>query len=325
MQGIPALPLVAAYRDLGRWVTEQELALSPAEADSLYRYIQWNAREENKWYRYDYYRDNCSTRVRDALDMVLGGALRRAVNAREYGVTWRGETLRLAVAYPVLDLGMDFALGPRADATLSAWEEMFIPMRLVELIRDVRIHRASGITTPLVRAERRLVVDDRLAEQASPPELFWPSLAGGLALAGTLLMLALLGGRSTAARLGIATLGAAWHTLAGSAGLLVLYLGLFTRHVFMGRNLNLLLATPASLALAALFPLAIILGSARIVRAARSLSLLAAAFALAAVALRLVPALSQENRPLLALAVPAHMALTFALWRVTAARVGAAA
>ena len=325
MEGFPTIPLVAAYRTAGRWVTEQELALSPNEADSLRRFIQWNAREENKWYRYDYYKDNCSTRVRDALDMVLGGALRREVSAREHGVTYRSETLRLAAAYPLLDLGMDFALGLRADATLSAWEEMFIPMRLLELIRDVKVRRASGVATPLVRAERRLVVDDRLADRASPPDLFRPSLAAGVALAGVLVVLAVLSGRSSAARWGIATLGTLWHALAGSAGLLVLFLGLFTRHVFMARNLNVLLATPASLALALLFPLAIAGTSKRVARAAGSLSALAAAAALAAMVLHAVPALAQENRPLLAFAVPAQMALAFALARATAARGGEAA
>jgi hypothetical protein len=93
----------------------------------------------------------------------------------------------------------------------------------------------------------------------------------------------------------------------------------------MARNLDVLLATPASLALAVLFPLAIVRPSERLVRAARSLSVLAVAAALAAVVLRVVPALAQENTPLLALAVPAQMALAFALWRATAARSGVTA
>lgn len=325
MEGFPTLPLVAAYRNAGRWVTEQELALSTAEADSLRRFIQWNAREENKWYRYDYYRDNCSTRVRDVLDMVLGGAIRREVSSREHGVTYRSETLRLAAAYPVLDLGMDFALGLRADATLSAWQEMFIPMRLLELIRDVKVRRGGGVPTPLVRAERRLVVDDRLADRPSPPDLFWPALGAGMTLAAAVLVLGTLSGRSGAARWGIATVGAAWHALAGSAGLFVLFLGLFTRHVFMARNLNLLLATPVSLALAVLFPLAIGRSSQRAVRIARSLGVFAVVAALAAMALRVVPGLAQENGPLLALVVPAQVALAVALWRATTARGGKAA
>ncbi|MEO7962437.1 MAG: DUF4105 domain-containing protein, partial [Gemmatimonadaceae bacterium] len=65
---------VLVYERMNRSVTVQELRLSNAQKASLRDFIEWNARDENKFYRYDYYRDNCSTRVRDALDKVLGGA-----------------------------------------------------------------------------------------------------------------------------------------------------------------------------------------------------------------------------------------------------------
>ena len=321
MQGFPTLPLVdQIYRRFGRWVTEQELALTPGQADSLWRFIQWNVREENRYYRYDYFRDNCATRVRDAIDMVLGGALKRAVIAHEHGVTFRDETLRLGVAYPLLDFGMDFVQGRRSDATMSAWEEMFVPMRVLELLRDVKVRREDGTMGRLVRAERRLVVDERFAEADAPPDYVLPALAAGLGLAGTLLVLSLGAARSGAARVGIATLGTAWHLVAGTVGVFVLYLGLFTRHTFFAQNNNMLLATPASLALAILFPLAIARPSPRIVRAAFALSVIAAICAIVAVALRSVPSLSQQNRPLLALAVPVQLASAFALWRATTAR-----
>lgn len=321
MQGFPTAPLVAAYRDAGRWVAEQELALTRVQADSLWRFIQWNAREENKWYRYDYYLDNCSTRVRDALDLVLDGAIRRSLATREHEVTWREETLRLATAYPALNLGMDFVLGPRADATLSAWEEMFVPMRVRELLREVRVPREKGRLGPLVTAERWLVESDRFAEPRLPPDLLWPSTVLGYAITGVLLGLCLLDARSLAARWGVGVIGAAWHLLAGVSGLLLLVAGLFTRHAFMAQNVNVLLATPASLALALLIPFVLARApGAGFVSAVRGLGVLAAVCALATVALAFAPALSQENRPLIALAMPVHLALAFALWRVTGAR-----
>ncbi|MFI5310222.1 MAG: DUF4105 domain-containing protein [Gemmatimonadales bacterium] len=321
MQGFPTAPLIELYRADGRWVVEQELALTRPQKDSLQRLIQWNAREENKWYRYDYYRDNCSTRVRDVLDQVLGGAIRGEVAAREHGVTYRSETLRLAAAYPLINFGMDFALGRPADDTISAWEEMFIPMRVSQLLRDVRIRRAGGGSDHLVMRERTLVADERYAERSVPPDMLWPALAAGLGVTAVVLVLSLLTGRSRAARGLIALIGTAWHLLAGVAGALVLCAGLFTRHAYMARNLNVLLATPASLALALLIPLAFIGARyGRAARAVRALGILAAACALAVVALRLVPGLSQENRPLLALAVPIQTALAFALWRATGSR-----
>jgi hypothetical protein len=319
MEGFPTLDMIAQYRSLGRAVWEQELALTGTEKDSLWRYIKWNAKEENKWYRYDYYRDNCATRVRDALDMVLGGAIQRDVAAHEHGVSYRSETLRLARAYPLINYGMDFVLGRPADDTLSAWEEMFVPMRLQELIRTMRVRHSDGTVGRLVRRERQLVVDDRYVEATAPPGYFSPALEVGLAIAGVVLVLCMVPGWGTAVRWALGAIGASWHLLAGVVGMLLLGAELFTRHAaYMGHNVNVLLATPASLALAVLFPLALRpSASTLVVRAARSLSVLAAACAVLAVFLRLVPSLTQGNRPLLALAVPVHGALAFALWRTT--------
>ena len=48
-------------------------------------------------FSYDYYRDNCSTRVRDALDLALGGAIRRTLVGVPTGPTYRSHTRRLVV------------------------------------------------------------------------------------------------------------------------------------------------------------------------------------------------------------------------------------
>ena len=324
MQGFPSAWLVSVYRGSGRAVWEQELTLTRVEKDSIWSYIKWNAKEENKWYRYDYYRDNCATKVRDVLNMVLGGSIDRAVATHEHGVTYRSETLRLARAYPLINFGMDFVLGRPADDTLSAWAEMFVPMRLQELIRNIRVRHSDGTHGRLVRRERQLVADVRYQDSDTPPGYFTPALEVGFVISGVLLALCLLPGATTATRWSIGIIGTSWNLLAGVVGLLLVCAELFTRHAaYMGHNVNVLLATPASLALVVLFPLAMrASASPRIVRAARSLSVFAAACSITTVLLRLVPSLAQHNRPLLVLAVPVQATLALALWRVTMARRG---
>lgn len=323
MQGYPSVPLVTLYRSNGRAVWEQDLALTAPERDSLWRYIQWNAREENKYYRYDYYRDNCSTRVRDAIDLALGGSLRRATDLRAHGVSYRSETLRLGAEFPLINFGMDFALGSRADSTLTAWDEMFIPMRLQDYLRGVHLEHADGAAGPLVSGERQLVVDDRFTERSAPPGFFAPALAAGIALSAVLALLAALAGSSRGARAALAVAGASWSVLAGLVGPFVLALGLWTKHAYMTQNANLLVATPASLLLAVFFPLALMRG--RHVRAALGLALLVVALALFALTLKLVPSLGQQqNGAIIALAIPVHAVLAAALWRLAGPRAGAA-
>ena len=108
--------MIAAYHELGRTITLQRLDLTPAQAAALRDFVQWNSLDENKYYRYDYFRDNCSTRLRDAIDRVLGGALRardRHRAARRSRIAARACASRTAIR-PV-QLGIDVALGRPAD------------------------------------------------------------------------------------------------------------------------------------------------------------------------------------------------------------------
>ena len=91
MAGYDANDVVASYRRAGRSVWEQELNLTPAQRVAFRDFLEWNARPENKFYRYDYYRDNCSTRVRDAVDSILGGAFKAQMQDPAEG-TWRFHT-----------------------------------------------------------------------------------------------------------------------------------------------------------------------------------------------------------------------------------------
>src|SRR5690606_10368807 len=124
------------YAAQDRESVEQELALTPAQRAELAAIVAENALEENKYYRYDYFRDNCSTRLRDALDRVLGGSLKGRFTPLRTEWTYRSESVRLTAPDGLAQAGIDVALGPRADVPMTAWEAMFIPMRLRDYLRE---------------------------------------------------------------------------------------------------------------------------------------------------------------------------------------------
>ncbi|MGH7590104.1 MAG: DUF4105 domain-containing protein, partial [Gemmatimonadales bacterium] len=94
-------PTLEFYRNAShRSLWEQTLRLTPAQRLSLQQFLDWNGLPENRVYRYDYYHDNCSTRVRDALDRALGGAIARATRGRPTGTTARDHTRRLTQDQP---------------------------------------------------------------------------------------------------------------------------------------------------------------------------------------------------------------------------------
>mgnify|MGYP002624435811 FL=1 len=104
------------YSATRRTVEVQELALTAAQKADLAASLAFNANPENRTYTYDYYLDNCSTRVRDALDQVLGGALRRATEGVPGEGSFRFHTQRSTTNDPWMYLGILAAMGPRADA-----------------------------------------------------------------------------------------------------------------------------------------------------------------------------------------------------------------
>src|SRR5690349_5216677 len=82
------------YAARQRSVDVQELDLPPIKRAEIALRLAENARPEQREYVYDYYRDNCSTRVRDVLDDALGGALRRATEGKPAEGTLRWHTHR---------------------------------------------------------------------------------------------------------------------------------------------------------------------------------------------------------------------------------------
>jgi Domain of unknown function (DUF4105) len=294
------------YIDEGRSVVEQRLALSAAQAESLRAFLIWNLRPENVGYNYDYLTNNCATRVRDALNSVLGGVLQAAFTTRPASMTYRGQIDRLMSAQAWLMVGMDLGLGPFADQPLNGWQESFLPMVLAREIRSVRIPDGHGGVKPLVVSERQLAPNRLKPPAIEPPDLSLPLGVAGIAIAVTMLV--------SRRRLPIlqASVSVAYLIFAGIAGTLLLALWTLTMHHAAWRNANLLVFNPLAFAL---------IGSAWRSRNrvggsgfSRTLVAIQVGAALLAVVLHFLGATSQQNLPWLLFSVPVWIAVGVGIW-----------
>ena len=330
MQGIDARAMADHYAQVeNRSVYVQELALAPSQRAAVRDFIEWNGREENRYYRYDYYRDNCSTRVRDEIDRVLGGALRTALSGVPTGTTYRSHTRRLTDGDPATYTGIQLALGRPADAPLNAWQESFLPVRMMVHLRGVRVRTPDGRVAPLVASERTLFTAARPAEPAGPPSHV---IAYGFAGAALALLFALGAWLAVQAgglgRLVFGLVAGVWTLVLGFLGSALLLAGTVTKHApYMGRNWNLLGAN--ALGFVVLVLVIVAMAARRRASAARSGARAAgAAWALAALTIVgaiavLLPGVGQQSGELFAMLVPANVALAAALtW--TARRAAAA-
>ena len=306
--------MLEQYQQMGRPITLQRLALTPAQKLALRDFLRWNALEENKFYRYDYFVDNCSTRLRDALDRVLGGVIRASTDSAHTALTYRRESVRLTDGDRPAQTGIDIALGRPADRPLTQWESFFIPMRLRDGLRDVRVPAgAGGALVPLVSDERFIQPIPGVPvvpERATAPRLVWRLLAVGLVLAALVVGLRIMAISRRGAVWGLAILAAAWSLLCGVLGVVLILAWTATLHVFWAWNENLLQLSPLSLALVVLIPMALL--ARRAERTTRLTAYAVLAIAGVGLLLALVPG-GQENRAIVALLFPMHVAIVWAL------------
>jgi hypothetical protein len=294
------------YRAERRRVVVQVLQLAPPQRVALARFLAWNAQPENAAYRYDYFLANCSTKVRDALDTALGGALRAATDGRSRGWTQRMHARRLTAPDLAVYLGVHAGLGPSTDRPIDFWDELFVPMELERHVRDLRVRDDAGTEVPLVGSER-VLLEGEIAEPAAPPAWRWSFLAIGLALAG---MLAWTGRGTGARRRAFGLLAGGLWLLAGLGGLVLLGLWLGTAHEAAWRNHNIALFNPACLLL---LPAAVraLRGREPSGRAAGAIAALVLVAGLLAWVELALPGARQDLMDWVALWLPVH----FAAWR----------
>ncbi len=119
---------IEEYRYSHRSVREQVLLLSEEDKIELYNFLIRNARDENKYYKYDFFFDNCATRIRDVFPQALGSgfsypyvlpkekqlSFRTIINHYFYRVHWQR-------------FGVNILLGSKIDKIMSNTDVMFLP------------------------------------------------------------------------------------------------------------------------------------------------------------------------------------------------------
>ena len=227
---------MAEYRYEGRWVKEEPLNLTPQQVNNLYILLETNYLPEYRYYRYDFFANNCATRVRDIIYSASGAdtVLYRQTPSQSY---------RRLVAEPLKGtmewwrLGIDILLGLPVDHHCTAPERMFLPLEMSAEMAQGEWSSSTG-NKPLVDKGHMLLAADREATPRSFPPLVVFSL---LLVAVALLS---LNGRR------IAWLDRTLFIIAGTLGLFLVFMWAGTDHLCTARNLNLLWASPLLLLIA---------------------------------------------------------------------------
>jgi hypothetical protein len=113
--------------DYDQYVAGVKFPLTPEQARDIEKRLLHDIREENKFYYYDHFFDNCTTRLRNMLNDVVGGKLRDGEDRRTYPLTFRDIGLNgLESLNPYLGF-TDFFGGRTLDRYPTMWEAQFLP------------------------------------------------------------------------------------------------------------------------------------------------------------------------------------------------------
>lgn len=227
------------YQYEGRGITEQTLDLSCPQKQELVAALFENAKEENKYYKYDFTYDNCTTRLRDMVMKYCNDSL-MAKNIRPYnGATFRN------LIHEYLDngghywskLGIDILLGMPLDKKISNNEAMFLPDYLMKGFDSTSLNEKS-----LVKEKNNIL---RSTLQFSKNILFSPIIIFSL-LFFVGLILTLFRTR----RKYLFYFDFFLYFLSGVLGIVLLFMWLGTDHQACRYNLNLIWALPTNFIIA---------------------------------------------------------------------------
>lgn len=239
------LPYALSVQDLGyfqleylyekRQVLAQELALNSVEKKKLLNLLSENAKEQNRYYKYDFFYDNCATRLKDILDQSTEGKIDWNLKPNSTNYNFRELIDSYAGHLEWIELGIDLALGLPCDKIMEPGENCFLPDSLKQAFSQAVLH-----DSPLVKSEQEILPKEELKETKS-----WfqkPGLV--LSVVAIIFSVILYRTRSSfTGRVLVKTL----LGLNGVLGLLIFSLWFFTDHTATAFNLNLLWANPLNL------------------------------------------------------------------------------
>ncbi len=130
-----------------RTLWRQSIALSPEAAEALEQRLRDDLRPGSREYVYHHFLDNCTTRLRDHLDAVTHGSLRRGTDRQPHGATWRTLVLQGLSGSAGLLVAGELLLGRPLDREPSRWQAMFLPA-----VMRSEVTRALGATPVMIHA-----------------------------------------------------------------------------------------------------------------------------------------------------------------------------
>ncbi|MDO5981684.1 DUF4105 domain-containing protein [Flavivirga spongiicola] len=132
-----------AYSYYNRTIKEQDLNLSQEEKQKLYDFLINNYKPKNRGYLYDFFFDNCATKIKDVANVSLNNFI-IFNNPKDY----KEATFRTLIQNNLNrnswgSFGIDVALGSVIDKKATTEEHMFLPENIYRFFDNATIKNSN--------------------------------------------------------------------------------------------------------------------------------------------------------------------------------------
>ncbi|WP_282036476.1 DUF4105 domain-containing protein [Saccharicrinis aurantiacus] len=222
-----------SYFHENRTVTEQVLNLNIKDRQAIYDALILNYQPENRNYKYDFFFDNCATRIYDIINNNIEGGL-ILNNSANSELTFREHLHTYLINSPWVETGLNLLLGLPADDIASIEESTYLPNFLLLALEDATLVNGSkAVSEEIVLLD---FSDTPKSPQLpiTPAILFWLLLALGV-------VLSLLSIKYNFSLLWFDNM---LFIISGFIGIFLSYMWFITDHQVPQNNLNVLWAVP---------------------------------------------------------------------------------
>lgn len=225
------------YYSEERWVVSQKINLTPEETGKLLELISDNLKPENIKYRYDFFYDNCSTRIRDLIEKAVGDKLTYPPDDRKIKKqSFRELSGVYEAGKPWLKFGIDLVLGSPSDKKASFRDRMFLPIEMMNGLSAITVLR-DGKMIPLLQNPQTVL--DFEHPRLSRNLFISPMFILAIFLIVIIIVTGMFRGKTVNKTIDI-SLFAVFSVLA----LLMIFFNIFADHIETKRNLNIVWLNP---------------------------------------------------------------------------------
>lgn len=225
------------YSFYNRTIQEQVLNLSSDEKQRLYDYLVNNYKPENRKYLYDFFYDNCATRIRDVIENNTESKVKFATPKISHPKTFRQLIHEHVGLNTWGSFGIDLALGSVIDKQATPYEEMFLPKYIHQYFGSAKINGSENLVTSAS------TIYQKRDQETTNSVVFSPLMVMGISA----ILILYVTYRDFKNQRRSKWLDIGLFGITGVVGIAMLLLWVATDHTATAQNYNLLWAVPLNL------------------------------------------------------------------------------